>query len=161
MLEINDINISIDVLLENVPNNRKQIRTDNTIIHKFLTMNNDTYKIYTFENPIEWTPIKLYQYVYYLLRTQDEFWIVKYSKFYGLKYYYISCIQNLLIKKIHNFINFNTRSPEYLINMHIYNLKNGINGDYYFLCTTNDNYYKYDNYIIKWNDKIEYVQLLY
>jgi hypothetical protein len=162
MLEINNININVNVLLDNVPNyEKKPINIKKNILDCFLNMNNDSHILYAYENPIEWTPIKLCQTVYYLLRTQDEFWIVKYSKINGLKYIYINCIQDLLITKINSPINFNTRAPIYLMNMHIHNLRTSINGTYNFLCATNDNYNFYDNYIIKWNDKIHYIQLVY
>ncbi len=33
--------------------------------------------------------------------------------------------------------------------------------NYYYLSTVNDNEKTYGNYIIKWNNKIHYVQLVY
>ncbi len=161
MLEESDTYVSINVLLSNIPHKKTQMKYDNKIITNFLNMHNDSYIIYTYENPIEWTPIKLYQYVYFLLRTNNEFWIIKYSKLEGLQYNYITNLQDLLISKIYSFINFNTKAPVYLINMYFHNIKKNSNGSYAYLCTTNDNINKYDNYIIKWNDKIHYVQLIY
>ena len=162
MLELNEIKVPFKFLVDNIPIKKNQIKQDETIINKFLNMNNDTYIIYNIRNPIEWTPVKLCQAVYYLLRTQDELWIVKYSKYYGLQYNYMINIQELLISKIYSFINFNAKAPTYLINTYLHNLKNNTNGSYYYLCTTNDyENNKYDNYILKWNDKIHYIQLVY
>ncbi len=161
MLELNETIISVDVLLTNMPNKKTRIRMNNDIIKNFLNMNNESYIIYNFENPIEWTPVKLYQYVYYLLRSRDELWIIRYSKFNGLEYNYMTNILELLVSRINYTINFNTKAPIYLINMYLYNLKNNENGAYNYLCTTDNINNKYDNYILKWNNKIHYVQLIY
>jgi hypothetical protein len=167
MLELNEINISYDMLVYNIPTKKNIINkiknSNNKLIKHFLNMDNDTFKIYNIENPIEWTPIKLCHAVNYLLKTQDELWLIKYSKIYGLEYNYIMNIQELLINNICNIINFKMNAPIYTINYYMSFIKLGynINGNYYFLCTTNDDNYKYDNYIIKWNDKIHYVQLVY
>ncbi len=161
MIEINNTNIDINVL-KNTPNiKKKPIKINDNLLKKYLNMVNDSYNIYLHENPIEWTPVKLCQAIYYLLRMQDEFWLVKYTNYNGLEYFYVCSIQDLLISRINYLINFDTRSPEYLINMYVHYLKHNVNGAYYYLCTTNDNNYKYDNYIIRWNNKIEYVQLVY
>jgi hypothetical protein len=162
MLDEYDINININILLENIPDEKIIVKINNYLINEFLKIKNENYILYTFENPIEWTPIKLYQYVYYFLRSKDEFWIIKYSKFDGLIYNYVGCIQDVLIRRKNNLINFSTRAPEYLIKMYINYLKNSKNGYYYYLSTVRDhNDNTYDNYIIKLNDKIDYVQLIY
>ena len=72
-------------------------------------------------------------------------------------------MQELLINNICSIINFKMNAPIYTINYYMSYIKLGhnTNGNYYYLCTTEDDNYKYDNYIIKWNDKIHYVQLVY
>ncbi len=170
MLELNEINnISYDLLVYNIPPKKQTINNSihksNIIINKyikyFLNMDNDTHKIINIENPIEWTPIKLCLSINYLLRTQDEFWLVNYSKINGFEYNYIINIQELLINNIPGSINFKTIAPIYFINYYIPYIKSSINGNYYFLCITCDEKYKYDNYVIKWNNKIHYIQLVY
>ncbi len=169
MLELNEINISYDLLVNNIPTKKQTINNSihksNIIINKyirsFLNMDNDTHKIINIENPIEWTPIKLCSSVNYLLRTQDEFWFVNYSKLNGFQYKYIINIQELLIDNISSPINFKMVAPRYIINYYIPYIKVGINGNYYYLCTTNDEINKYDNYVIKWNNKFHYIQLVY
>ena len=165
MIEFNEIDISYDFLIHNIPIKKQKlnniIKDNNKLIKAFLNMKNDTYIIYNIENPIEWTPIKLCNAVNYLLRAQDDFWIIKYSKINGLEYNYIINIQELLINNIYNIINFKMTAPVNIINYYIYYIKNGMNGNYYYLYTMNDDEKKYDNYIIKWNDKIHYVQLIY
>ena len=105
MLELNEINISYDMLVYNIPIKKQIINkinhSNNKLIKHFLNMNNDTFKIYNIENPIEWTPIKLCYAVNFLLRTQDEFWLIKYSKIYGLEYNYImfSKLNNTIFEK--------------------------------------------------------------
>ncbi len=162
MIEIDNINFSFDILIKNLPVIKNKKKTDNNIISQFLKMENDTFMIYTIENPIEWTPTKLCQYVYILLKTNNNFWIVKYSKFEGFEYSYIMNLKELLIGNINCYIDYNMTAPLYLINIYINRIKYNDNGYYYYLCTNYDNNGTYyNNYIMKLNDKIHYIQLIF
>ena len=89
MLEINSTKVHVNVLISNIPKYKNYVTTTNAMKMVFLNMPCNSYIIYSMQNIIEWTPIKLCQSVYYLLKTNNEYWIIKNSKYEGLVYYYV------------------------------------------------------------------------
>ncbi len=149
-------NTKSSVNIRNIPTHLNQTDINKSI--NILFNNNINYIIIKLMNIIEWTPDKMCLEAYFLLRKDDEFWIVKYSTYEIIPYYY-SCIKTILENKINNWINkseYFTRlsynlfpSNIYMINS-IQQLINANNGEYILINKTNIHHYmyKYSNCII-------------
>ena len=100
MIEFSELDINVSNIINNLPKKYRKSYIDNSVLKLFLNMENETKIIYSIDNIIEWTPVKLCQFAYYLVRTNNNFWLIKWSKVNGFEYKYITSMIELLLDNI-------------------------------------------------------------
>jgi hypothetical protein len=147
MIEFSELDIPFSDIINNLPKKYRKSNIDNCVLKLFLNMENETKMIYYMDNIIEWTPVKLCQSVYYLVRTNNNFWVVKWSKINGFEYKYITSMIELLLDNIKSIIP-NKNSV----------LESSSNGAYYLIHISKcKNIY---TYMLKWDYIYYYSQIV-
>jgi hypothetical protein len=169
-LESTLANISFNDLIKSINNIKNRHRflslthaEERKACMNILMYDNDTYIVIKYTGMIEWTPVKLCQSIFYMVKYNDDIWTIKYTMAEGLVARYYINIYNILLSTI--CINDNTLNraniiwPSYsIIHSALTELLTNMN-KYIKVSTTRDyiKNTKYIHYMILYNNIIYYI----